>query len=67
VFDECHKDKNLMPVKNPRERIVYASATGASEPKHISYMVRLGLLAKVLTLARSRSFPKLLRGEELRS
>ena len=27
----------------PNARIVYASATGASEPKHMAYMVRLGI------------------------
>ena len=27
----------------PKSRIVYASATGASEPKHMAYMVRLGI------------------------
>uniref|UniRef100_A0A0K2TS10 Protein strawberry notch n=1 Tax=Lepeophtheirus salmonis TaxID=72036 RepID=A0A0K2TS10_LEPSM len=29
--------------KLPKARIVYASATGASEPKHMAYMVRLGI------------------------
>jgi hypothetical protein len=29
--------------KLPKARIVYASATGASEPKNMAYMVRLGL------------------------
>ena len=29
--------------KLPNARIVYASATGASEPKNMAYMVRLGL------------------------
>ena len=59
VFDECHKAKNLYQANGKpsktgetvRElqrqlkhaRIVYASATGASEPKHMSYMSRLGL------------------------
>ena len=27
----------------PKARIIYASATGASEPKHMAYMVRLGI------------------------
>ena len=27
----------------PKARIVYASATGASEPKNMAYMTRLGL------------------------
>ena len=27
----------------PKARIVYASATGASEPKNMAYMVRLGI------------------------
>ena len=26
--------------KLPKARVVYASATGASEPKHMAYMVR---------------------------
>lgn len=30
----------------PKARVVYASATGASEPRHMSYMVRLGLWGK---------------------
>lgn len=29
--------------KLPKARVVYASATGASEPKNMAYMVRLGL------------------------
>ena len=29
--------------KNPLARVVYASATGASEPKNMAYMVRLGM------------------------
>ena len=29
--------------KLPKARIVYASATGATEPKHMAYMVRLGI------------------------
>lgn len=27
----------------PKARVVYASATGASEPKNMAYMTRLGL------------------------
>lgn len=30
----------------PKSRIVYASATGASEPKNMAYMVRLGIWGK---------------------
>ena len=30
----------------PKARIVYASATGASEPRHMAYMTRLGLWGK---------------------
>lgn len=29
--------------KLPKARVVYASATGASEPKNMAYMTRLGL------------------------
>ena len=27
----------------PKARIIYASATGASEPRHMAYMTRLGI------------------------
>ena len=30
-------------IRLPKARIVYCSATGASEVKHLAYMVRLGL------------------------
>ena len=57
LFDEAHKAKNLATSKPsrtaknverlqqdlPNARIVYASATGASEVKHMAYMTRLGL------------------------
>ncbi|KAM6341122.1 LOW QUALITY PROTEIN: protein strawberry notch homolog 1 [Alca torda] len=59
VFDECHKAKNLCPVGSskhktglavigtqntlPKARVVYASATGASEPRNMAYMNRLGI------------------------
>lgn len=59
IFDECHKAKHLVPSNGkptqtgiavlqlqeelPNARIVYASATGASEPRNMGYMVRLGL------------------------
>mmetsp|Transcript_13450 Transcript_13450/g.43812 ORF Transcript_13450/g.43812 Transcript_13450/m.43812 type:complete len:544 (+) Transcript_13450:67-1698(+) len=59
MFDESHKAKNLQtqsgkPTKVaeavmelqkalPRAKIVYCSATGASEPRHLAYMARLGL------------------------
>ena len=58
VFDECHKAKNLInesgqPTKTglavvalqdalPEARVLYCSATGASEPKNLAYMTRLG-------------------------
>ena len=57
VFDECHRAKNLvnesgMPTKTalavvalqraiPDARVMYCSATGASEPKNLAYMTRL--------------------------
>ncbi|XP_063074497.1 protein strawberry notch homolog 2-like isoform X2 [Engraulis encrasicolus] len=54
VFDECHKAKNATSTKMgkavldlqsklPKARVVYASATGASEPKNMIYMSRLGI------------------------
>ncbi|XP_008835403.1 protein strawberry notch homolog 2 isoform X2 [Nannospalax galili] len=54
VFDECHKAKNAGSTKMgkavldlqsqlPLARVVYASATGASEPRNMIYMSRLGI------------------------
>uniref|UniRef100_A0A2I3GHQ2 Protein strawberry notch homolog 2 n=1 Tax=Nomascus leucogenys TaxID=61853 RepID=A0A2I3GHQ2_NOMLE len=54
VFDECHKAKNagstkmgkaVLDLQNklPLARVVYASATGASEPRNMIYMNRLGI------------------------
>lgn len=59
VFDECHKAKNLInsagePTKTALAvvaiqealsgaRVLYCSATGASEPKNLAYMTRMGL------------------------
>ena len=58
VFDESHKAKNLagknptqmglaveeLQNKCPNARVVYCSATGASEPANMCYMERLGTL-----------------------
>ncbi|CAL8140680.1 unnamed protein product [Orchesella dallaii] len=59
VFDEAHNAKaafdsvkpsaagrmvDRLQRKNPMARIVYSSATGASEPFHLLYMSRLGIL-----------------------
>ncbi|XP_012862861.1 protein strawberry notch homolog 2-like [Echinops telfairi] len=57
VFDECHKVKNASSTKMgkavldlqhklPLARVVYASATGASEPRNMIYMSRLGIWGK---------------------
>jgi hypothetical protein len=57
VFDESHKCKNLVDSAStqtaravntlqeecPDARIVYASATGASDARHLAFMSRLGL------------------------
>lgn len=58
IFDEAHRAKaacsTLKPSKcgesvillqnlHPNARVIYSSATGASEPYHLSYMTRLGL------------------------
>ncbi|XP_059425433.1 si:ch73-63e15.2 isoform X3 [Carassius carassius] len=54
IFDECHKAKNATSTKMGKAvldlqnklqsaRVVYASATGASEPKNMIYMSRLGI------------------------
>ncbi|GIM01409.1 hypothetical protein Vretimale_6229 [Volvox reticuliferus] len=58
VLDECHKAKNLLDAAGnssqtglaveslqdqlPNARVLYSSATGASEPNNLRYMVRLG-------------------------
>lgn len=57
VFDECHSAKNFslkngsktgkivyeLQKRYPEARIVYSSASSASEIKHLEYMYRLGL------------------------
>lgn len=59
IFDECHKAKSFYSTSGqtsktgfavtelqkqlPNARIVYSSATGASELKDMAYMLRLGL------------------------
>jgi hypothetical protein len=52
VFDESHKAKNKTKTCEavnklqelcPKARVVYVSATGASEPPHMRYMTRLGI------------------------
>ncbi|KAG2496515.1 hypothetical protein HYH03_005339 [Edaphochlamys debaryana] len=58
ILDECHKAKNLLDAAGnssqtglavealqdqlPMARLLYSSATGASEPDNLRYMVRLG-------------------------
>lgn len=59
IFDEVHAAKNLAPKQgkptqqglavlniqkeHPNARVVYVSATGATEPENMAYMTRLGL------------------------
>ena len=53
IFDESHKAKNLptqcgqtvkdIQAKLPNARVVYVSATGATDSKNLAYMSRLGL------------------------
>ena len=42
-FDISFQTVMELQKKLPKARIVYASATGATEPKHMAYMVRLGI------------------------
>lgn len=42
--------------KLPKARVVYASATGASEPKNMAYMVRLGIWGKGTPFAQFNDF-----------
>ncbi|CAL8120595.1 unnamed protein product [Orchesella dallaii] len=59
IFDEAHKAKGAfnairpstagvtvddLQIRNPKARVVYSSATGASEPFHLLYMSRLGIV-----------------------
>ncbi|XP_054836062.1 protein strawberry notch homolog 2 isoform X2 [Eublepharis macularius] len=74
VFDECHKAKNASSTKMgkavldlqnklPLARVVYASATGASEPKNMIYMSRLGIWGEGTPF---RSFDEFLHAIEKR-
>ncbi|KAM6466151.1 protein strawberry notch homolog 2 isoform 1-T2 [Liasis olivaceus] len=74
VFDECHKAKNASSTKMgkavldlqnklPHARVVYASATGASEPKNMIYMSRLGIWGEGTPF---RSFEEFLHAIEKR-
>uniref|UniRef100_A0A7M4FDX8 Protein strawberry notch homolog 2 n=1 Tax=Crocodylus porosus TaxID=8502 RepID=A0A7M4FDX8_CROPO len=74
VFDECHKAKNasstkigkaVLDLQNklPLSRVVYASATGASEPKNMIYMSRLGIWGEGTPF---RSFDEFLHAIEKR-
>lgn len=74
VFDECHRAKNLCPSQGkatktgeavrdlqknlPKARVIYASATGASEPRHMAYMTRLGLWGKSTPFSTVMDFVK---------
>uniref|UniRef100_A0A7S3VHT8 Strawberry notch AAA domain-containing protein n=1 Tax=Dunaliella tertiolecta TaxID=3047 RepID=A0A7S3VHT8_DUNTE len=58
IFDECHRAKNLLDANGgctmtglavdilqtllPKARVLYSSATGASEPQNMMYMRRVG-------------------------
>lgn len=42
--------------KLPKARVVYASATGASEPRNMAYMVRLGIWGKGTPFAQFNDF-----------
>lgn len=71
-FDEAHKAKNLVselgePTKtgaavlkiqneNPTARVTYASATAATEPRNMGYMVRLGLWGPGTPFAKFNDF-----------
>uniref|UniRef100_A0A8C2TG94 Protein strawberry notch homolog 2 n=1 Tax=Coturnix japonica TaxID=93934 RepID=A0A8C2TG94_COTJA len=74
VFDECHKAKNASSTKMgkavldlqnklPQARVVYASATGASEPKNMIYMSRLGIWGEGTSF---QTFDEFLRAIEKR-
>ena len=43
IFDFFFQTVMELQKKLPKARIVYASATGATEPRHMAYMVRLGI------------------------
>ena len=40
----------------PKARVVYCSATGASEPRNMAYMTRLGLWGKGMPFDESKHF-----------
>ncbi len=44
IFDEAHKAKNVQdPERNADYRVVYSSATGATDVRNMAYMTRLGV------------------------
>ena len=71
VFDESHKAKNLLGNKPtqmgaavlelqrrlPKARVVYCSATGASEPINMCYMDRLGTNNDLFSSLANISYP----------
>jgi hypothetical protein len=67
VFDEAHKAKNdtntgkaviELQKRLPLARILYVSATGASEPDHMRYMTRLGLWGEETAFTDHKHFSK---------
>jgi hypothetical protein len=65
IFDESHKAKNLshtfekvvaIQAQFPLARVIYVSATGASNPEHMRYMARLGLWGEGTGFADAKSF-----------
>ena len=45
-----------MQAKLPEARVIYCSATGASEPRNLGYMVRLGLWGSGTSFLNFREF-----------
>ncbi len=51
--------------KLPKARIVYCSATGASEPKNMAYMSRLGIWGKGTQFPTFQNFIKAVEGRSV--
>ena len=79
VLDECHLAKNLAGVGSlaakavaalqdqlPQARVIYVSATGASQPAHFCNMSRLGLWGQGTAFPSDADFIKQMEADDIR-
>lgn len=58
LYHETSAGSTVLELQNklPKARIIYASATGASEPRNMAYMVRLGMWGHGTSFPRFNDF-----------